>query len=271
MTTIDPSLESELIRRFPFSPKVRPIAAERILQDEVSAHHARGNSYSDTERSHFRYYTPEKVKINHAAEVKTASTNEKSSGSEEKNSTPSELAKLNAKLEDMLFRNSIPTYDNTERKSLYESAIIKNEDNIIVRADNQIQKSQALYPASLTQSMTLMLEKELQMRIDSKKANLNAYNYSFSPKKSEYEDDLLRVEDLKTSQVIEDNLMHLWATTDPEILRIIDEIRGRKPENKIVTNEEKIENEQQEKEEQQEKSEKQEIPQKNDAVKTLEF
>jgi len=112
--------------------------------------------------------------------------------------------------------------------------------------------------------MTWELEKELQMRIDSKRANLNAYNFSFSPKKSEYGDDLLRVEDLKTSQVLDaENIMHLWATQDPDILRIIDEIKGRKTEVKNVTNEEKIEKI--------EKVENNEHTQNPEAVKTLEF
>jgi hypothetical protein len=237
MTTIDPSLESELIRRFPFSPKVRPIAAER-MQDDVQIHHAR--TYSETDRSHFQFHTPEKVKSSHAMDMYTMSTAEKSINQDEKHSSPSELAKLNAKLEEMIMRNSyVSNNAEPERKSLYESAIINHpSDNIIVRADQQILKSQNLY-GNLSKSMTLDLERELHMRVESRIANMNAYQYTFSPKKSEYGDDLLRVEDLKTSQIIETDIHHLWATQDPNILRIIDEIKGKKYEEvKIVTNEE---------------------------------
>jgi len=258
MTTIDPSLESELIRRFPFSPKVRPIALERLLNEELQAHHTKHASESD--RASYVYHTPERVKINHAIELKTASTAEKSAHGDERLNSPSELAKLNAKLEEMLFRNSVSSHiHDPERKSLYESSIANHpSDNIIVRADNQIQKSQSLYTGNLSKSMTFELERELQMRIESKMANLNTYNYTFSPKKSDYGDDLLKVDDLKTSQIIE-NDQHLWATTDPEILRIIDEIRGRKSEVKIVTNTEKSE-----------KAENNQN-QNNDPVKQLEF
>jgi len=145
MTTIDPNLESELIRRFPFSPKVRPIVAERLLHEEYTIHHAKGLSYEESDRTHFQFHTPEKARFNHANELKTASTAEKSTGADEKNNSPSELAKLNAKLEEMIMRNSFSSNiqpDHSERRALYESSIVNQQpDNILVRADNQIQRS----------------------------------------------------------------------------------------------------------------------------------
>lgn len=209
MTTLNPSEEIDLLLRFPFSPKVREIVASTRLSqkaDEIKTKHLK-ESFSANEF----------VNINNQYNTPTKSIEKESCN--ENNSSQTELAKMNARLEGLVYSTPksekkietnninldiykyIPTYSFSETKhtetkhvqSLFDTPI--KDENILERADKQLLKSRALFTESLSAE---------------KQAHIN---------------DLLKVEDLKESKVIEEKLYE--SQISPEAQPIIEEIKAK--------------------------------------------